>query len=97
LSPAFNHRSYLRGTVEYCELATLTRREDARKVLRLPLVGMPGPVHADDDVLVAGHGVVLRGPTDIARYHDVRLAASLKQSRLTVEITSVRFSNRMSF
>jgi uncharacterized protein (TIGR02246 family) len=48
-------------------------------------------VYATDGVLVAGHGVVLRGPTDIASYHDEQLTSALKGSRLTVEITSVRF------
>ena len=48
-------------------------------------------VYADDGVLVAGHGVVLRGPADIASYHNRQLASELKGSRLTVEVTSVRF------
>lgn len=48
-------------------------------------------VYATDGVLVAGHGVVLRGPTDIASYHDEQLASALKDSRLTIEITHVRF------
>jgi uncharacterized protein (TIGR02246 family) len=48
-------------------------------------------VYAADGVLVAGHGVVLRGPTDIASYHDEQLASALKGSTLTIEITHVRF------
>jgi uncharacterized protein (TIGR02246 family) len=48
-------------------------------------------VYAADGVLVAGHGVVLHGPTHIASYHDEQLAGSLKDSQLTIEITSVRF------
>jgi uncharacterized protein (TIGR02246 family) len=53
--------------------------------------GTIAAVYARDGVLVAGHGVILRGPADIARYHDQQLAADLKGSRLTVEVTSVRF------
>jgi uncharacterized protein (TIGR02246 family) len=48
-------------------------------------------VYADDGVLVAGHGVVLRGPNDIASYHNDQFVAALKGSKLTVQITSVRF------
>ena len=48
-------------------------------------------VYADDGVLVAGHGVVLRGPAHIASYHRQQFAADLKGSRLLVEVTSVRF------
>jgi uncharacterized protein (TIGR02246 family) len=48
-------------------------------------------VYAADGVLVAGHGVVVRGPSDIASYHDEQFVSELKGSRLTVKITSVRF------
>jgi uncharacterized protein (TIGR02246 family) len=48
-------------------------------------------VYADDGVLVAGHGVVLRGPTDIASYHNQQFGTELKGSKLTVQVTSVRF------
>lgn len=48
-------------------------------------------VYADDGVLVAGHGVVLRGPTDIASYHNAQFGGDLKGSKLTVQVTSVRF------
>ena len=48
-------------------------------------------VYADDGVLVAGHGVVVRGPMQIASYHDEQFVADLKGSKLTVQIASVRF------
>jgi uncharacterized protein (TIGR02246 family) len=48
-------------------------------------------VYADDGVLVAGHGVVLRGPTDIASYHNQLFVSEFKGSKLTVQITHVRF------
>lgn len=53
--------------------------------------GAIAAVYADDGVLVAGHGVVLRGPADIASYHNEQFGAALKGSKLTVQITSVRF------
>lgn len=48
-------------------------------------------VYADDGVLVAGHGVVVRGPADIARYHNEQFLSELKGSKLTVQVASVRF------
>jgi uncharacterized protein (TIGR02246 family) len=48
-------------------------------------------VYADDGVLVAGHGVVKRGRTQIAKYHEALFATTIKGTTLTVEVTSVRF------
>jgi uncharacterized protein (TIGR02246 family) len=48
-------------------------------------------VYADDGTLVAGHGIVLQGRAQIARYHDEIFANAFKATRLTVKITSVRF------
>jgi uncharacterized protein (TIGR02246 family) len=48
-------------------------------------------VYAHDGTLVAGHGVVLQGRAQIARYHDEIFATAFKATRLTVKITSVRF------
>lgn len=48
-------------------------------------------VYADDGVLVAGHGLVLRGPADIASYHNEQFVSDLRDSRLTVQITRVSF------
>ena len=53
-----------------------------------------GAVYAEDGVLVAGHGVVTRGRDHIASYHEQLFATSLRGTRLTVEVTSVRLLNQ---
>jgi uncharacterized protein (TIGR02246 family) len=48
-------------------------------------------VYAEDGILVAGHGVVKHGREQIASYHEELFATSIKGTRLTVEVLTVRF------
>ncbi len=50
-----------------------------------------GGVYAQDGTLVAGDGTVTRGSEAIGDYHDRLFANFLKGTRLTVEVTDVRF------
>jgi uncharacterized protein (TIGR02246 family) len=48
-------------------------------------------VYSESGTLVAGDGRVTRGQEQIARYHDKLFDTMLKDTRLTVRVTSIKF------
>lgn len=100
-TPAFRAFALLATAAYLFSNATLAAENDETGLRAIPETIVQGwnsgkgnivaSVYADDGTLVAGHGVVTRGRSAIARYHDELFSGPNAGTRLIVKVSSVRF------